>query len=91
MTILQTSISASTFKAKSLPLHVNITHTPPPITESNDDKVPASAADPGHITSASLLPSVFSTGSFGWKGNQRVTIEIENEKGEKEKLQVQIR
>jgi hypothetical protein len=88
---LQTSVSASAFKAKALPLHINITHTPPPITDGGDDKLPASAADPGHITSASLLPSVFSTGSYGWKGNQRVTIEIENENGEKEKLQVQIR
>ena len=89
--VIQTSVTASAFKSKALPLHINITHTPPAITEEGDGKVTATAADPGHITSASLLPAVFSTGSYGWKGNQRVTVEVENEKGEKEKLQVQIR
>jgi len=34
---------------------------------------------------------VFSTGSYGWKGNKRVTIEVPNpEGGEGEKLQVMI-
>lgn len=87
---MQTSIAPSAFKSKALPLHVNITHTPPPLTEGGDDKVPATAADPGFIGSSTLVPSVFSTGSYGWKGNLRVGIEVTNEKGEKEKVQVMI-
>jgi len=69
---------------------VNITHTPPVLTE-DDSSVPATMADPGYIASSTLLATTFSTGSYGWKGNKRVTMELENpETGEKEKVQVMI-
>jgi len=86
----QATMNSSTFKSSALPLHVNITHTPPVITD-DDEKVPASSADPGFIGSSTLLPKVFKTGSYGWNGNKRVTIEVDNpEGGDKEKLQVMI-
>lgn len=88
--LIQANIAPSAFKSNALPLHLNITHTPPVITE-DDSTVPSASADPGFIGSTTLLPSVFSTGSYGWKGNKRVTIEIPNpEGGENEKLQVMI-
>lgn len=87
---IQANLAPSAFKSKALPLHLNITHTPPVMTE-DDSTVPSASADPGFIGSATLLPSVFSTGSYGWKGNKRVTIEVPNpEGGEGEKLQVMI-
>lgn len=88
--LIQANIAPSAFKSNALPLHLNITHTPPVITE-DDSTVPSASADPGFIGSTTLLPSVFSTGSYGWKGNKRVTIEVPNpEGGENEKLQVMI-
>ena len=68
---------------------MTLTHTPPVIPA--EDSAPATAADPGHIGSATLLPTNFSTGSYGWKGNKRVVVEVENpETGEKEKLQINV-
>ncbi|KAH9939591.1 hypothetical protein B0H21DRAFT_711119 [Amylocystis lapponica] len=84
----QASMAASTFKARALPLHVNITHTPPVI---GDDTATAASADPGFVGTTALLPSTFSTGSYGWKGNKRITIELESgEGGEKEKVHVML-
>lgn len=78
------------FTDKALPLHVHITHTPP-VIDQDSDAIPTTQADPGNICTATLLPSVFSTGSYGWKGNKRVTIEVPNPNGgEPEKLHVMI-
>lgn len=72
-----------------MPLHVNITHTPPPIVDENE--VSVAAADPGFIGASTLVVSEFSTGSYGWKGSKRVTIELPGAEGEeKEKVQVMI-
>ena len=79
-------MGANAFKAKALPLHVNITHTPPVLAEG---AVQVQLNDPGFIGSATLTPTSFNTGSYGWKGSKRVTIEVENhETGEKEKVHV---
>jgi len=73
-----------------LPLHVNLTHTPPAITE-DDSTTPSHTADPGFLGAITLLPSSFNTGSYGWKGNKRLTIEIDNPDGSgKEKVHVQL-
>ena len=86
---LQTNLAASEFKARALPLHVNLTHTPPVIPDDETDN--ATSADPGFIGTTALVPAVFSTGSYGWKGNKRITIELENrETGEKEKVHVML-
>ncbi|EPQ58652.1 hypothetical protein GLOTRDRAFT_110292 [Gloeophyllum trabeum ATCC 11539] len=84
------NMAANTFKANALPLHVNITHTPPSVADKNT--VPATAADPGSLGSITLVPSVFATGSYGWKGNKRIQVEISNPEGggEKEKVHVQL-
>ena len=73
-------------------MHVNFTHTPPAIAD-DDKTVPATAADPGAIGALTLVPTEFSTGSYGWKGSKRVTIELQNAdgaEGEKEKVHVMI-
>lgn len=88
----QANIATTAFIANALPITLNITNTPPPITDDKDESatVPAASADPGFIGSVKCLPSQFSTGSYGWKGNKRVTVEVKNEAGEKEKVQVQV-
>jgi len=88
---LKTNLSAKTFKSQALPLHISITHTPPPVVEESGEKVPVESADPGFLVALSLQPSSFSTGTYGWKGSRRTTIEVDNpDTGEKEKLQVQL-
>ena len=81
-------MAASAFKARALPLHVNITHTPPAIPD--DESANVASADPGFIGTTTLVPSSFSTGSFGWKGNKRITVELVNAEGEKEKVNVML-
>ncbi|KAI0047025.1 hypothetical protein FA95DRAFT_1559455 [Auriscalpium vulgare] len=73
------AIAASAFKARALPLHVNLTHTPPSIAD--DESVPAAPADPGFLGAIALAPSTFATGSYGWKGNKRLTVELPDPDG----------
>ncbi|KAJ7696607.1 hypothetical protein B0H17DRAFT_1053877 [Mycena rosella] len=83
------AIPTSAFMSKALPLHVNLTHTPPSIPDA--DTVPAAPQDPGHLGGLTLVPKSFTTGSYGWNGNKRLTIELLNpEGGEKEKVTVML-
>ncbi|OBZ75591.1 hypothetical protein A0H81_04845 [Grifola frondosa] len=85
----KTNMAASAFKARALPLHINITHTPPAL--GDDGTVTLASTDPGFIGTTTLLPSTFATGSYGWKGNKRLTIELQNSEGEeKEKVHVML-
>ncbi|KIM87446.1 hypothetical protein PILCRDRAFT_814969 [Piloderma croceum F 1598] len=84
----KTNIATSAFMAKALPISANFTNTPPSVAD--DESVPAASADPGFIGGVKCLPSQFSTGSYGWKGNRRVSIEVRNEAGEMEKVSVQV-
>lgn len=86
----QANIASSAFIANALPITANVTNTPPSIADEENGTVSAASADPGYIGGVKCLPSQFSTGSYGWKGNKRVTIEVKNENGEIEKVQVQI-
>lgn len=81
-----TAPPASEFKKQAMPLHVNITHTPMSVSSEATDDVPAAPADPGFIGSATLVPTTFSTGSYGWKGNKRVEVELEGGEGKKVKV-----
>ncbi|KIK03794.1 hypothetical protein K443DRAFT_49317, partial [Laccaria amethystina LaAM-08-1] len=86
------AIPASAFKAKALPLHVNITHTPPSIVTTEDADAVA-PEDVGLIGTLTLVPSTFSTGSYGWKGSKRITVELqgsETSEHGKEKVQVML-
>ncbi|TFK69653.1 hypothetical protein BDN72DRAFT_959431 [Pluteus cervinus] len=75
------ALPASAFKAKAPTLHATISHTAPD----------GSPNDPGFLANFALTASSFSTGSYGWKGNKRFTVEISNpEGGEKENVQVQL-
>ncbi|KAJ7482289.1 hypothetical protein B0H11DRAFT_1807555 [Mycena galericulata] len=83
------AIPTAAFKSKALPLHVNLTHTPPSIPDA--DTVSAAPTDPGHLGGLTLIPTSFATGSYGWKGNKRLTIELLNpEGGDKEKVTVML-
>ncbi|KAF5357489.1 hypothetical protein D9758_012519 [Tetrapyrgos nigripes] len=83
------TLSASQFKAKALPLHVNTTHTPS--VASDDGATSATNVDPGHFGSVTPVASSFNTGSYGWKGSKRITVELENDDaGEKEKVWVML-
>ncbi|CAE6432831.1 unnamed protein product [Rhizoctonia solani] len=68
-------LSAEDFKAKALPLHVNLTQTPPVLGEAKDDSAPATLDD-GFIASIAMQPAIFNTGSYGWKGARRMTIPL---------------
>ncbi|KAJ6482885.1 hypothetical protein C8R47DRAFT_1217805 [Mycena vitilis] len=83
------AIPESQFKSKALPLHVNLTHTPPSIPDA--DSKPAAPADPGHLGSLTLVAKSFKTGSYGWTGSKRLAIELLNpEGGDKEKVTVML-
>ena len=81
-------MAASAFKARALPIHVNITHTPPVLAD--DGTVTLASTDPGFIGTTALVPSTFATGSYGWKGNKRFTVELENPEGGEEKEKVHV-
>lgn len=83
------TLAPSAFKSRALPLHVNVTHTPPVLAD--DDTTDVAQLDPGFIGSATLVPSSFTTGSYGWKGNKHVTVELQNiETGKKEQVEVML-
>jgi len=84
----KSGVAASSFLKHTLPFTAHLTHTPPSIPDG--ETVSAASADPGNIGSVKCLTTQFATGSYGWKGNKRVKMEITNEAGEKEEVQVQI-
>jgi hypothetical protein len=75
-----------------MPLHVNVTHTPPSVPKADSDEpANAAAADPGFIGTLALTPNSFNTGSYGWKGSKRIKVELLNsESGEKETVDVML-
>lgn len=87
-TVEQANLSHNAFKSRAMPLHINITHTPPSLA---DDAIPAAQVDPGFLSTLTLAPSDFSTGSYGWKGAKRFTVEVDGEDGKKEKVQVMLK
>ena len=50
---MQSNIAASTFKARALPIHINITHTPPVLDD--DGAVTLASTDPGFIGTSTLV------------------------------------
>ncbi|KAM5542732.1 hypothetical protein V8D89_003693 [Ganoderma adspersum] len=86
---LKANLAASAFKARALPMHINITHTAP-----DDAATSGVSADPGFIGTSTLVPSTFATGSYGWKGSKRFTVELPSPEGaegeEKEKVHVML-
>jgi len=82
------TLSTSAFKSRALPLHVNLTHTPPSIPDENS--VPAASKDPGFIGTTTLVASSFSTGSYGWKGSKRIVVELPDPEGGEGKEKVHV-
>ncbi|KAI1791488.1 hypothetical protein LXA43DRAFT_1061259 [Ganoderma leucocontextum] len=83
------NIAASAFKARARPMHINITHTSP-----EDAGASGTSTDPGFLGTSMLVPSTFATGSYGWKGSKRFSVELQNPEGaegeEKEKVHVML-
>ncbi|KAF8655809.1 hypothetical protein AX16_002894 [Volvariella volvacea WC 439] len=80
----KTPLPATAFKSKAKPLHIHLSHTAP--AEGED----AAEKDPGHLAYLALVPSSFNTGSYGWKGSKRISIELPNPEGEEEKEKVTV-
>jgi zona occludens toxin (predicted ATPase) len=84
---LQATMSHEGFMSNAPKIYVNLTHTPPP---TDADGAPSTVDDLGFLGNLVLVPTSFSTGSYGWKTSKKLTIELEDSQGgsEKEKLQV---
>ncbi|KAG2040200.1 hypothetical protein BDR03DRAFT_949332 [Suillus americanus] len=79
---LKTGMGATAFKSRAQPLHVNISHTMPPTD--------VESTDPGFVEAIELVSSSFSTGSFGWKGSKRITVNLPKLEGEEEDEKVHV-
>lgn len=105
MNSTQVKLTSDQFRDKALPLHVHLTHTPPSIRHEgnvNEDgseehgpsQIGSGAADAGAIGTLTLVPSTFSTGSYGWKGSKRIVVELQSgeadAEGHREKVQVML-
>jgi hypothetical protein len=69
------------------------------VQKENDVEVEVAEADTtagdiGSIGNLTLVPSIFNTGSYGWKGSKRITVELQGGEtgadGGKEKVQVML-
>ncbi|OJA21536.1 hypothetical protein AZE42_01797 [Rhizopogon vesiculosus] len=80
----KTSMGATAFRSRAQPLHVNITHTEPPI------EIDAAETDPGFLGAVSLVSTSFTTGSFGWKGSKRMTVDLPKLEGQEEAEKVHV-
>ena len=67
--------------------HVNLTRTPP---TTDADGHSTASADPGFIGNLTLVPSKFTTGSYGWKGSKRIMIEVQDPQGGSEPDELQV-
>lgn len=89
--IVKSPAFAEKFKSASLPLHFGISHTPPSVEEEGSSTSASKEKDEGSLGHITALPTTFSTGTLGWKGSKRLTIELEvGEDGKKEKVPVMI-
>ncbi|PPQ63341.1 hypothetical protein CVT24_006714 [Panaeolus cyanescens] len=68
--------------------------SPSPAGSESSTTTDTTGDDAGHIGSLTLVPSTFSTGSYGWKGSKRIVVELLGgecaEGGEREKVQVML-
>jgi hypothetical protein len=86
LTCCQPLLTKEEFKAGALPLHINISHAPPPI-----DQPSAESQVEGFMGHVVLPPTVFSTQSYGWKGSKKLLVELENPNASKKtKVWVQL-
>lgn len=73
---LKTGLTASAFKSRAAPLHLALSYNPFP-GEGETVAVEASGGEEASILSTTTLtPSSFTTGSFGWKGSKRIAVSL---------------
>jgi len=90
------TLTAEAFKQAAASLQLSLTHTPtsasvPEVNGGESGTGANKSTDSEAIAELSATPTVFSAGSYGWRGQQRVNIELKNpETGEKETVNVTI-
>ncbi|KAG6331263.1 hypothetical protein ID866_7827 [Astraeus odoratus] len=87
---LKTGLTTTAFKARAPPLHVALSYNQ--FTGEGGEGDTAAAADTSNgehaqapiLSTTTLAPSSFSTGSFGWKGSKRIVVALKGKDGERE-------
>ncbi len=88
--ILPKAIPALDFKACADPLQVVVSCTPSAVRDNNSAS-PALVNDTGLLGAVALQPCSFTTGGYGWKGKERLAINlVDPTSGEKKEVQVML-
>ncbi|KIK15714.1 hypothetical protein PISMIDRAFT_16343 [Pisolithus microcarpus 441] len=72
---LKTGLTASAFKSRAAPLHLALSYNPFP-GEGETIAVEAGGEEASILSTTTLTPSSFTTGSFGWKGSKRIAVSL---------------
>ncbi|KAI6123248.1 hypothetical protein EDD16DRAFT_686099 [Pisolithus croceorrhizus] len=72
---LKTGLTASAFKSRATPLHLALSYNPFP-GEGETVAVEAGGEEASILSTTTLTPSSFTTGSFGWKGSKRIAVSL---------------
>ncbi|KAI5987535.1 hypothetical protein EDD15DRAFT_1484106 [Pisolithus albus] len=72
---LKTGLTASAFKSRAAPLHLALSYNPFP-GEGETVAVEAGEEGASILSTTTLTPSSFTTGSFGWKGSKRMAVSL---------------
>lgn len=72
---LKTGLTASAFKSRAAPLHLALSYNPFP-GEGETVAVEAGGEEASILSTTTLTPSSFTTGSFGWKGSKRIAVSL---------------
>lgn len=72
---LKTGLTASAFKSRAAPLHLALSYNPFP-GEGEIVAVEAGGEEASILSTTTLAPSSFTTGSFGWKGSKRIAVSL---------------
>ncbi|KAI6038412.1 hypothetical protein EDC04DRAFT_1977532 [Pisolithus marmoratus] len=70
---LKTGLTAPAFKSRAPPLHLALSYNPFP-EEGETIAVGEGGEQASILTTTTLAPSSFTTGSFGWKGSKRIAV-----------------
>lgn len=77
---LKTGLTTAAFKARATPLHLALSYHPfqgegvAGVAETAT--TPAGTEQATLLTTSTLMPGSFATGSFGWKGSKRIVVEL---------------
>ncbi|KAL4075368.1 hypothetical protein V8B97DRAFT_2004929 [Scleroderma yunnanense] len=79
---LKTGLSTAAFKARAAPLHLALSYDPFPGEGEVGATAAATTSASGErvvlLTTTTLTPGSFATGSFGWKGSKRIVVGLKS-------------